>query len=84
MHSMKKMIGFVRPLIPQMILAVCVGVLGFLMAFGLGILGGYGIAAVVPGLESQTGGILSGGIGFKFVLTALILFAICIGLFAYV
>ena len=84
MHSMKKMIGFVRPLIPQMILAVCVGVFGFLMAFGLGILGGYGIAAVVPGLESQTGGILFGGISLQFVMTALILCAICRGLLHYV
>ena len=84
MHSMRKMIGFVKPLIPQMTLAILVGVLGFLMAFGLGILGGYGIAAVIPSLNEQSSGILFGGITLKTVITALIVCALCRGVLHYV
>lgn len=48
---MLRLMGLVRPLIPFMILAVVLGVLGFLAATLIPLLGGYGIAGIAGGRE---------------------------------
>jgi len=41
-----QLIGLIAPLKLQMTLAILLGVLGFLLSFGIGILGGYGVLSV--------------------------------------
>ena len=44
-----QLIGLIAPLKLQMTLAILLGVLGFLLSFGIGILGGYGVLSILPG-----------------------------------
>ena len=81
---MKKMIIFVAPLIPSMILAILSGIVGFLMAFGLGILGGYGLIALIPALELDLSAVPFGSLGVKNVVIGLIICAALRGVLHYV
>lgn len=65
---MAGLIGMVKPLVPFMILAIIMGVIGNLVATFITILGGYGIV--------KTG-------DFKFIFIVLVLFAVFRGVFRY-
>ena len=65
---MTGLIGMVKPLLPVMILAIIMGVIGHLVATFITILGGYGIV--------KTG-------NFKIIFLVLILFAVFRGVFRY-
>lgn len=81
---MKKMISFVAPLIPFMCLAILTGILSFIMAFGLGILGGYGLIALMPNLKLDLSTVPFGTMGVKKAVTFLIICAILKGLLHYI
>ena len=84
MKRILKMIVFIKTLIPQMILAIVIGVCGFLMAFGLGVLGAYGIVGLIPAFQEQLVGIPFGNISFDTVVKALIVCALFRGILHYV
>ena len=80
---MMDLIGLVAPLKLQMIGAILLGVVGFLLSFGLGILGGYALINVLPipvdGLEN----IPFGGHNFYWYIKALIVCAVLRGVLHY-
>ena len=68
-----QLIGLIAPLKLQMTLAILLGVLGFLLSFGIGILGGYAVLSVLP--ENVSRGFVHlpiGGHQFSWYVVALI------------
>lgn len=82
---MANLIKLVAPLKLQMTLAIVLGVLGFLLSFGLGIFGGYAMVSLLPETFRQGfDSIPFGGKSFKFYVVALILCAVLRGIFHYI
>ncbi len=79
----KKMIGYVKPLIGQMMMAILLGVLGFISAFLLGILGAYGIINLVPSLAVYKDTIPFGNMELSTIVTLLIVAAVMRGILHY-
>ena len=80
-----QLIGLIAPLKLQMTLAILLGVLGFLLSFGIGILGGYGVLSVLPGEVSRGFGDLPlGGHQFSWYIIALIVCAVLRGVLHYI
>ena len=82
---MAELIKLVAPLKLQMTLAIILGVVGFLLSFGLGIFGGYAMITVLPdaykiGFDS----IPFGGHDFNYYITLLIVCAILRGVLHYI
>ena len=77
------MVGLVAPLKFQMMGAILLGVVGFLLSFGLGIFGGYAVVSLLPipveGLEN----IPFGGHDFAWYIRALIVCAVLRGVLHY-
>ena len=90
---MRKLIVLVKPLTGVMLTGIILGVLGFLCAIFLTILGGYGILkgiSELPALHSLSGADLSVPEGFSFVtgswqklFTVILLFAAARGILHY-
>lgn len=81
---MANLIKLVAPLKLQMTLAIILGVLGFLLSFGLGIFGGYAMVTLLP--ESMKVGfdtIPFGGHDFGYYIMLLIVCALLRGLLHY-
>ena len=80
-----QLIGLIAPLKLQMTLAILLGVLGFLLSFGIGILGGYGVLSVLPGEVARGFGDLPlGGHQFSWYIIALIVCAVLRGVLHYI
>ena len=80
-----QLIGLIAPLKLQMTLAILLGVLGFLLSFGIGILGGYGVLSVLP--EEVARGFADlplGGHDFSWYVIALIVCAVLRGVLHYI
>lgn len=78
---MARLIVLLGKLVPVMVLAVTFGVVGFLMATALGVLGGIGLMDLIAVREGVTAGIATGGYPFAGlslpgIVTALIVFAV--------
>ena len=90
---MRKLIVLIKPLTGVMLTGIILGVLGFLCAIFLTILGGYGILkgiSELPALHSLSGADLSVPEGFSFVtgswqrlFTVILLFAVARGILHY-
>ena len=80
-----QLIGLIAPLKLQMTLAILLGVLGFLLSFGIGILGGYGVLSVLPGEVARGFADLPlGGHDFSWYVIALIVCAVLRGVLHYI
>lgn len=83
LRMMLEMVGLVAPLKFQMMGAILLGVVGFLLSFGLGIFGGYAVVSLLPipveGLEN----IPFGGHDFAWYIRALIVCAVLRGVLHY-
>ena len=93
MAIMRKLIVLIKPLTGVMLTGIVLGVLGFLCAIFLTILGGYGILkgiSELPALHGLSGADLSMPEGFSFVtgswqklFTVILLFAAARGILHY-
>ena len=80
-----QLIGLIAPLKLQMTLAILLGVLGFLLSFGIGILGGYGVLSILPGEVARGFADLPlGGHDFSWYVIALIVCAVLRGVLHYI
>ncbi len=79
----RKMVGYVKPLIGQMLMAILLGVIGFMTAFLLGILGAYGIINLVPSLAQYKETIPFGWMSLDTIIKLLIASAFLRGIFHY-
>lgn len=83
-YLMRRMIGLVKPLWKEMIAAISAGVLGFLMSFGLGILGAYMLLSFLKANVSGLDKIPLGGLNLETFVTLLIVAAVSRGLLHYI
>lgn len=82
---MSEMVKLIKPLKFQMMAAILLGVLGFVLSFGIGIIGVYGMLSLLPdnisrGFES----IPFGGYGIKTYIWELAICALLRGVFHYI
>lgn len=81
---MSQLITLVAPLKFHMSLAIILGAIGFLLSFGLGILGGYALVSLLPSEYSMGfSNIPFGGHSFRWYLYALIICAVLRGILHY-
>ena len=81
-----QLIGLIAPLKLQMTLAILLGVIGFLLSFGIGILGGYAVLSVLA-REIDIPGFVDlplGGHQFSWYIIALIVCAVLRGVLHYI
>ncbi len=82
---MRKLIVLVKPMKIYMMIAVALGVLGFLLSFGIGIFGAYALASTMPDvLKLGFNHIPFGGRSFDFYIKALVICALLRGVFHYI
>lgn len=74
---MSQLVGLVKPLLPVMILAIILGVIGFLCAIFLTVLAGYGL---VKGLLDAAGAVELGGMPVLIQMAPHALFTLLIGI----
>ncbi|MBC2576612.1 amino acid ABC transporter ATP-binding/permease protein [Peptostreptococcus canis] len=82
---MVEMVKMIKPLKLQMLAAITLGVIGFILSFGIGIIGGYAMLSLLPDFISR--GFVNlpfGGYEFSFYIKALVVCAILRGVFHYV
>lgn len=72
---MSRLIGLVKPLLPIMIMAITLGVIGFLCAIFLTILAGYGVIEIATQMPT--------GLSLNKIFVLIILFAVLRGVFHY-
>ena len=66
---MRKLIVLVKPMKVYMMIAVILGVLGFLLSFGIGIFGAYAFISTIPkNLRLEFAGIPFGGKSFNYYI----------------
>lgn len=80
---MKELIKLLDPLKGAMAIAISTGVIGFVLAFGLGIIGGYALLSVMPGVEEAFSMIPFGGLKTSTYLISLIVCALLRGVLHY-
>lgn len=80
---MAELIKLLKPLLFSMFLAITSGTVGFLLAFGLGILGGYALLSAIPGLQDGLKYLPFGGFSTNTYLVAMVVCAILRGLLHY-
>ncbi len=80
LEIMAKLIGLIKPLLPIMLLAITLGVLGFLFAISLTILAGYGL---FEGVFFGPSDLSIGMPGLKGIFTLIITFAVLRGILHY-
>ncbi len=81
-----QLIGLIAPLKLQMTLAILLGVIGFLLSFGIGILGGYAVLSVLA-REIDIPGFVDlplGGHQFSWYIIALVVCAVLRGVLHYI
>lgn len=78
---MWKLLGFTKPMVVPMAVAVVTGCLGFILSFGLGIFGGYGILSIVAG--EGFGKLPFGGQSTGWYISAMIVCAALRGMLHY-
>ena len=84
-ETMRKLIVLVKPMKVYMMIAVVLGVLGFLLSFGIGIFGAYGFISTMPeNIKSGFASIPFGGKSFNYYIYALIICALLRGVFHYI
>lgn len=82
---MRKLIVLVKPMKVYMMIAVILGVLGFLLSFGIGIFGAYAFISTIPkNLRLEFAGIPFGGKSFNYYIYALLICALLRGVFHYI
>lgn len=82
---MRKLIVLVKPMKVYMMIAVILGVLGFLLSFGIGVFGAYAFISAMP--ESVRVGFRNipfGGKSFNYYIYALVICALLRGVFHYI
>lgn len=81
----KKLIKLVTPLTFQMIVAIILGSLGYILSFGIGILGGYALLTIMPDdMKKSFDMLFLGGKDVKWYLMALLICAVLRGIFHYI
>ncbi len=80
---MWNLLGFTKPMIAPIAIAVVAGIAGFLLSFGLGIFGGYGLLAIIYG-KGGISGLPFGGHDVEWYGTAMIICAVLRSILHYV
>lgn len=82
LRMMGELVRLIRPLKKAMTGAITMGVIGFLLAFGIGVFGAYALVSLLFG-PGALAGIPFGSLGYKGALVVLVICALTRGIFNY-